>query len=89
MFTDVSISDKVLAFTAFTAAVADEKVENTVGKGLKAYDDYGIRRTDTKPEKVENVKVKVEGDKAILSWKKPSTGTEPLEDLEFTRRTTK
>ncbi|MGO4695641.1 glycosyl hydrolase family 8 [Paenibacillus sp. 2TAB26] len=78
MFTDVSISDKVLAFTAFTAAVADEKAENTVGKGLKAYDDYGIRRTDTKPEKVENVKVKVEGDKAILSWKKPSTGTEPV-----------
>ncbi|WP_229753248.1 S-layer homology domain-containing protein [Paenibacillus segetis] len=78
MFTDVSITDKVLSFTAYTAAVADEGKSGTVGKGLIAYDNYGIKRTDTKPDSVEAVKVTVNDNKAVLSWKTPSASKEPV-----------
>ncbi|WP_082651251.1 glycosyl hydrolase family 8 [Paenibacillus etheri] len=78
MFTDVSITDRVLSFTAYTAAVADENQPDTVGDGLKAYDKYGIKRTDIKPDPAEAVKVKLNGSKAVLTWSAPSASTEPV-----------
>ncbi|MFF2018765.1 glycosyl hydrolase family 8 [Paenibacillus sp. NPDC058177] len=78
MFTDVSIADQVLSFTAYTAAVTDENQPNTVGNGLKAYDKYGIKRTDTKPDPAEAVKVQLKGSKAVLTWSAPSASTEPV-----------
>lgn len=78
MFTDVSITDKVLSFTAYTAAVEDEGKEGTVGNGLIAYDNYGIQRTDTKPDSVESLKATVSDNKAVLSWKTPSASKEPV-----------
>lgn len=78
MFTDVSISPEVLKFTAYTAAVEDEGKEGTVGNGLKAYDNYGIKRTDVKPDKVEAAKVQVTDNSAVISWKSPSASKEPV-----------
>ncbi|WP_163856069.1 glycosyl hydrolase family 8 [Paenibacillus elgii] len=75
MFTDVSVSDEVLKFTAYTAAVEDEKPGDS---GVQAYDRYGIRRTDGKPAKVEDAKVQVTGNQAILSWKAPAGSAEPV-----------
>ena len=67
MFTEVSVTDQVLSFTAYTAAVADEDAASTVGNGLHAHDGYCIKRTDGKPEKTEDVKVVNDGDKAVIS----------------------
>ncbi|WP_078503094.1 metallophosphoesterase [Paenibacillus selenitireducens] len=75
MFTDVSVSSDVLQFTAFTAAKSDEK---TGDNGVRAYDQYGIKRTDTKPAKVEAANVVVSSNKAVISWKPPVTGGEPV-----------
>lgn len=78
MFTDVSVSDQVLKFDAYTAAVEDEGKAGFGEDGLKVYDHYGIKRTDTKPNKAEQVKVELSGNKAVLSWKAPSAGQEPV-----------
>ncbi|RUT46095.1 licheninase [Paenibacillus anaericanus] len=78
MFTDVSITDKVLSFIAYTAAVEDEGKDGTVGNGLMAYDNYGIQRTDTKPDAVEAVKAAVSDNQVVLSWKTPSASKEPV-----------
>jgi len=78
MFTDVSVSDQVLAFTAYTAATADVGKPGTVGEGLGAYDNYGIKRTDVKPGKAEKVSVQVKGNSAVFSWNKPAGSTEPI-----------
>lgn len=90
MFTDVSLSDQVLKFDAMTAAVEDEGKEGTKGtdgkgeegdflkNGLFVYDHYGIKRTDTKPDPVQEAKVELQGNKAILTWKVPSSSKEPV-----------
>ncbi|MCR8842618.1 fibronectin type III domain-containing protein [Paenibacillus sp. SC116] len=75
MFTDVYVSDQVLTFTAYTAAIADEGSGNN---GVKAYDQYGIRRTDVKPETVTNASVVRNGNKAVISWSPPAASTEPV-----------
>ncbi|WP_227793462.1 Ig-like domain-containing protein [Paenibacillus guangzhouensis] len=75
MFTDVSVSNDVLQFTAYTAAKSDEKSGDN---GVKAYDHYGIKRTDTKPAKVEAASVAVSSNKAVISWKPPVAGGEPV-----------
>ncbi|MEC0243700.1 fibronectin type III domain-containing protein [Paenibacillus dokdonensis] len=75
MFTDVSVSSDVLQFKAYTAAKKDEKSGDN---GVKLYDQYGIKRTDTKPTKVESAKVQVSGSKAVISWKTPSSSSEPV-----------
>ncbi|WP_028546478.1 fibronectin type III domain-containing protein [Paenibacillus taiwanensis] len=70
MFTDVSITNDILKFTSYTAAK---------GEGVKKYDEYSIKRTDIKPNKVEQAKVKVEsGGTAVISWKSPSSATESV-----------
>lgn len=78
MFTDMSVSDQVMKFTAYTAAVEDEGKQGTVGNGLIAYDHYGIKRTDTKPAKVEQAKVELNGNQAVLTWKAPADSEEPV-----------
>ena len=78
MFTEVSVTDQMLQFTAFTAAVEDEGKENTVGRGLQAYDQYSIKRTDVKPNKAEGVKVEMNGNHAIISMRMPSDSAEPI-----------
>ncbi len=75
MFTDVSVSSDVLQFTAYTAAKSDEKNGDN---GVKAYDHYGIKRTDTKPATVQAANVVVSSNKAIISWKAPAAGGEPV-----------
>ncbi|MDK8180122.1 fibronectin type III domain-containing protein [Paenibacillus sp. UMB4589-SE434] len=70
MFTDVSITNELLKFTSYTAAK---------GESVKKYDEYSIKRTDDKPAKVEQAKVKIEsGGKAVISWNSPSVVTEPV-----------
>ncbi|AJS61487.1 licheninase [Paenibacillus sp. IHBB 10380] len=78
MFTDVSLSDQVLKFDAMTAAVEDEGKDGYGEDGLKVYDHYGIKRTDTKPDPVEEVKVELQSNKAILTWNVPSSSKEPV-----------
>ncbi|WP_256760627.1 glycosyl hydrolase family 8 [Cohnella sp. WQ 127256] len=78
MFTDVSVSDQVLKFDAYTAAVEDEGKAGFGEDGLKVYDHYGIKRTDTNPEKVEQVKVELDGNKATLTWRAPLNSKEPV-----------
>ncbi|OAB47597.1 glycosyl hydrolase family 8 [Paenibacillus antarcticus] len=78
MFTDVSLSDQVLQFDAMTAAVEDEGKSGYDENGLKVYDHYGIKRTDTKPDPVVEAKVELQGNKAILTWKTPSSSKEPV-----------
>ncbi|WP_339322412.1 fibronectin type III domain-containing protein [Paenibacillus sp. FSL W8-0194] len=75
MFTDVSVSGDVLKMKAYTAAKKDEKPGDN---GVKLYDQYGIKRTDTKPAKVQNAAVQYSGGKAVLSWKAPSSSSEPV-----------
>lgn len=75
MFTDVSLSSDLLEFTAYTAAKSDEK---TGDNGVKVYDHYGIKRTDTKPAKVVDATVQVSSNKAVISWKAPTAGGEPV-----------
>ncbi|MGG1637135.1 Ig-like domain-containing protein [Paenibacillus sp. NRS-1760] len=75
MFTDVYVSDQVLKFTAYTAAVADEGSGNN---GVKAYDNYGIRRTDVKPTVVTNASVVRNDTNAVISWSPPVGSTEPV-----------
>lgn len=75
MFTDVSVADQVLQFTAYTAAIADEGSGNN---GVKVYDHYGIRRTDVKPAVVTNASVVLNGNKAVISWRPPTGSTEPV-----------
>ncbi|MGV2788396.1 hypothetical protein GNF98_22530, partial [Clostridium perfringens] len=64
MFTDVSVADQILKFDAYTAAVEDEGKSGYGENGLKVYDHYGIKRTDTKPDPVEGAQVKLQGTKA-------------------------
>ncbi|WP_256872217.1 glycosyl hydrolase family 8 [Paenibacillus sp. 79R4] len=78
MFTDVSISDQVMKFTAYTAAVEDEGKAEAVGNGLIDYDHYGIKRTDSKPNPVEAAKVTLKGSKAVLTWTVPKNSKEPV-----------
>ncbi|MBE9915264.1 hypothetical protein G8C92_14625 [Paenibacillus donghaensis] len=75
MFTDVSVSGDVLQIKAYTAAKKDEKSDDN---GVKLYDQYGIKRTDTKPSEVENAKVQSSGGKAVISWKAPASSSEPV-----------
>ncbi|WP_161487977.1 Ig-like domain-containing protein [Paenibacillus glacialis] len=75
MFTDISVSSDVLQFTAYTAAKSDEK---NGSNGVKAYDHYGIKRTDTKPAIVQAANVVVSSNKAVISWKAPAAGGEPV-----------
>lgn len=74
MFTDISISDNVLKLTSYTAKK---------GEDIKKYDEYSIKRTDKKPKKVERAKVKMEGEKAILSWTAPTGDTEPVKGFRI------
>ncbi len=78
MFTDVAIDDKTLSFKSYTAAVADEGQPGTVGNGLIEYDKYGIKRTDVKPERVERARAVMQENDAVLTWKAPSGGAEPV-----------
>ncbi|OAB43020.1 licheninase [Paenibacillus glacialis] len=78
MFTDVSLSDQVLKFDAMTAAVKDEGQPGFGEDGLKVYDHYGIKRTDTKPAPVVDAKVELQGNKAILTWKAPASSKDPV-----------
>ncbi|MCM3039958.1 glycosyl hydrolase family 8 [Paenibacillus motobuensis] len=78
MFTDVSISDQVMKFTAYTAAVEDEGQAEAVGNGLIDYDNYGIKRTDSKPNQVEAAKVILKGNNAVLTWTAPKNSKEPV-----------
>ncbi|MFD0587994.1 glycosyl hydrolase family 8 [Paenibacillus sp. GCM10027627] len=78
MFTDVSVTEQVLGIKSYTAAAADEGQPGTVGNGLFKYDQYGIKRTDVKPDKAEQVKVEMQGDKAVLTWQAPSDSKEPV-----------
>ncbi len=80
MFTDVSVSDNVLQIKAYTAAKKDESSGNN---GVKLYDQYGIKRTDTKPSAVEGAKVQVSGGKAVISWKSPSSSSEPVKGFRI------
>lgn len=89
MFTDVSISPEVLKFTAYTAAIADEGKPGTVGNGLFAYDNYGIKRTDTKPGKVEEAKVQVKENHAVLTWKLPAGGKEDIRGFRIYEKSDK
>ncbi|MBH5316276.1 Ig-like domain-containing protein [Paenibacillus sp. GSMTC-2017] len=75
MFTEVYVSDQVLKFTAYTAAIADEGTGNN---GVRAYDQYGIKRTDVKPTPVTNASVVRTGNKAVISWSPPVGSTEPV-----------
>ncbi|MFL1676816.1 fibronectin type III domain-containing protein [Paenibacillus dendritiformis] len=68
MFVDVSIADDVLKLTAYTADKAKPAV----------YDEYAIKRTDGKPDKVEQAKLTFSGKRADLSWKMPSSSSEPV-----------
>lgn len=84
MFTDVYVSDQVLKFTAYTAAIADEGSGNN---GVRAYDQYGIKRTDVKPSVVTNASVVRSGNKAFITWS-PLQGVQNLlEVLEYMRKT--
>ncbi|MNI58732.1 Fibronectin type III domain protein [compost metagenome] len=78
MFTDVSVSDQILSLDAYTAAVEDEGKTGYGKNGLKVYDHYGIKRTDTKPAPVEEAKVKLQETKATLTWKTPVTSKEQI-----------
>lgn len=78
MFTDVSITQEVLSFKSYTAAVADEGQAGTIGNGLIEYDKYGIKRTDGKPEVPESVELTVDGSNATLTWNAPSASDEPV-----------
>lgn len=78
MFTDVSVSAQILKFDAYTAAVEDEGKSGYGKNGLKVYDHYGIKRTDTKPAPAEELKVKLQGTKATLAWKTPLTSKEQI-----------
>ncbi|MCV4230919.1 glycosyl hydrolase family 8 [Virgibacillus sp. LDC1] len=78
MFTDVSVSDQILKFDAYTAAIEDEGKSGYGKNGLKVYDHYGIKRTDTKPDPVEGAQVKLQGAKATLTWKTPSSSKEQV-----------
>ncbi|WP_438497827.1 fibronectin type III domain-containing protein [Paenibacillus sp. IHBB 3054] len=78
MFTDVSVSDQILKLDAYTAAVEDEGKSGYGKNGLKVYDHYGIKRTDTKPAPAEEFKVKLQGTKATLTWKTPFTSKEQV-----------
>ncbi|WP_068617332.1 fibronectin type III domain-containing protein [Paenibacillus tuaregi] len=70
MFIDVSITNEVLKFTSYTA-VKD--------KPIAVYEAYSIKRTDGKPNKVENPSaVKQSGNRAVISWKAPASGSEPV-----------
>ncbi|WP_120465093.1 glycosyl hydrolase family 8 [Paenibacillus aceti] len=89
MFTDVSISDQVMKFTAYTAAVEDEGEAGTVGNGLFDYDRYGIKRTDVKPDQVEQAKVQLKGGKAVLTWKAPANSKEPVRGFRIYEKSDK
>lgn len=78
MFTAMSVTEQVLSFDAYTAAVEDEGKPGYTKDGLRVYDQYAIKRTDVKPAKAEAVKVKLKGGKAILAWKLPSASKEPI-----------
>ncbi|MGM1049788.1 MAG: glycosyl hydrolase family 8 [Bacillota bacterium] len=78
MFTDVSVSNQILKFDAYTAAVEDEGKSGYSKDGLKVYDHYGIKRTDTKPDPVEEAKIKLQGSKATVTWKIPSSSKEQV-----------
>lgn len=78
MFTDVSVSDQILKFDAYTAAIEDEGKSGYGKNGLKVYDHYGIKRTDTKPNPVEGAQVKLQGTKATLTWKTPTSSNEQV-----------
>ncbi|MGN7360640.1 MULTISPECIES: fibronectin type III domain-containing protein [unclassified Paenibacillus] len=80
MFTDVSVSDNALQIKAYTAAKKDESSGNN---GVKLYDQYGIKRTDTKPSAVEGAKVQVSSGKAVISWKSPSSSSEPVKGFRI------
>lgn len=75
MFTDVSVSSDVLQIKAYTAAKKDEA---SGGSGVKLYDQYSIKRTDTKPSRVEDASVQASGGKAVIRWNMPAGSGEPV-----------
>ncbi|MCM3039975.1 fibronectin type III domain-containing protein [Paenibacillus motobuensis] len=86
MFTDVSVSADVLQIKAYTAAKKDE---SSGSNGVKLYDQYGIKRTDSKPAKVENAKAQVSGGKVVISWKAPTTSSEPVRGYRIYEKNSK
>ncbi|MED5017330.1 fibronectin type III domain-containing protein [Paenibacillus chibensis] len=78
MFTDVSLSDQKLTMEAITAAVEDEGKPSFSKEGLGVYDRYGIKRTDVKPNPVEEASVTMQDGKAVVTWKAPLSGKEPV-----------
>ncbi|RXZ84924.1 licheninase [Paenibacillaceae bacterium] len=78
MFTDVAITDQILSFKSFTAAVEDEGEPGTVGNGLIEYDKYGIKRTDAKPDPVEKAQLALGENEAVLTWDLPADSKEPI-----------
>lgn len=75
MFTGVSVSSDVLRIKAYTAAKKDETAGSN---GVKLYDQYSIKRTDSKPSKVEKASVQVSGGKAVIRWSMPASSSEPV-----------
>ncbi|MCY9590375.1 S-layer homology domain-containing protein [Paenibacillus chitinolyticus] len=69
MFTDVSVSKDVMKFTSYTAVK---------GEDVKPYDEYGIKRTNEKPAKVENAAVQSGSGGTVLSWNGPKNSKEPV-----------
>ncbi|NEW07903.1 hypothetical protein GK047_18040 [Paenibacillus sp. SYP-B3998] len=80
MFVDVSITGDVLNFTSYTAVK---------GQPIAVYDAYSIKRTDTRPNKVENVTVSKSSNKAVISWKTPSGTTEPVKGFRIYEKNNK
>ncbi|RCX23415.1 hypothetical protein DFP94_1011014 [Fontibacillus phaseoli] len=80
MFTDVFVSDDLLKIKAYTAAKKDESSGNN---GVKKYDEYGIKRTDLKPERVSDPKIQVNTGKATISWKLPASSAEPVKGFRI------
>ncbi|WP_334074602.1 MULTISPECIES: metallophosphoesterase family protein [Paenibacillus] len=80
MFTDVSVSGDLLKIKAYTAAKKDESSGNN---GVKKYDEYGIKRTDSKPDRVSDAKIRVNVGKATISWKLSAASAGPVQGFRI------
>ncbi|MEC0214049.1 fibronectin type III domain-containing protein [Paenibacillus ehimensis] len=66
MFTGVTVRDDTLSFQAYTT---------TKGGSTDLYDAYSMKKTASKPNKVENAKATLTADGQIkLTWNAPGTG---------------
>lgn len=79
MFTDVSVAQDTLSFVAYTAAE---------GASVAAYDQYGIKRTDGKPQPVAGATAAVSGNQLTLTWSLPTSG-EPVRGFRVYEQTNK